>query len=69
MDPIPVTPSPAPGAAPSNSTIGSSIGGSIAVVSVSIAKHYGWDIDSVTAVALAAIFTALCGYLPASGRR
>lgn len=68
VPPIPVT--PAPGLTPSGSTIGSSVGGAIAVVLIT-ALHQAlkWEIDPGTAAAITVLCCAAAGYLPASGRR
>lgn len=68
MDPIPVS-TPAPGLAPSNSTVGSGAGSVVGIVIVGVLKHYGWDVDPVFAAAIAGLCGAAIGYLPASGRR
>lgn len=68
MDPIPVS-TPAPGAAPSNSTVASGGGGAAAIVVVFVLNHYGWNVDGVTAVAFGVLCSTLAGYLPATGRR
>ena len=68
--PIPVNPLPAPGLTPSGSTIGSGVGGAVAVVVISLLHQVlHWDIDAETAAAITVLCCAAAGYLPASGRR
>lgn len=68
MDPIPVQ-TPAPGLAPSNSTYASGAGGALATLVIGVLNHFGWNVDSGTAVAIGALCAIGAGYLPASGRR
>ena len=54
---------------PSGSTNASSVGGSLAIVIVSICTQRHWfDFDPVSATALGVLCSALLGYLPKSGR-
>ena len=56
--------------APSASTGGTGIGGSIAVIVLSILhQHYHITVDLETAAAITAVCCTLAGYLPSSGRQ
>ena len=61
--------SPQPGAVPSNSTTASALGGAIAVVTMMVLATKGVTFPAGMEAALAVIFSTLCGYLPASGRK
>lgn len=68
--PDPVNTAPQRSFTPSGSTIGSSIGGALAVVIIStVHQVLHWDIDPSTASAITVLCCAGAGYFPASGRR
>lgn len=69
MDPVPVNPPAPPSAIPSGSTMGSALGGAIATVAMAILGANHITFPAGVESALAVIFTVLCGYLPASGRK
>jgi hypothetical protein len=62
-------PPSAPGLAPSGSTIASGIGGGLAAVGVFVLHLFGINLPAGIEAGIAAIITALAGYLPASGRK
>lgn len=62
------SPNPVPGLTPSGSTVGSGIGGSIAIIVISILETYH-PVSGALAAAITTLCAALAGYLPASGRR
>lgn len=63
------TPNPIPGWSPSGSTLGSSIGGAVAVIVIAILEGYHIPVSGSLAAAITTLCAALAGYLPASGRR
>lgn len=62
------TPNPVPGWQPSNSTVGSSIGGAVAIIVISILEGYHLPVSGSLAAAITTLCAALAGYLPRSGR-
>lgn len=63
------TPNPVPGWQPSNSTVGSGIGGSVAIIVIAILEGFHLSVSGSLAAAITTLCAALAGYLPASGRR
>lgn len=63
------TPNPVPGWQPSGSTVGSGIGGSIAIIVIAILEGFHLSVSGSLAAAITTLCAALAGYLPASGRR
>lgn len=63
------TPNPVPGYTPSGSTIGSGIGGSIAIIVISILEGFHLTVSGSLAAAITTLCAALAGYLPRSGRQ
>lgn len=66
---IPPAPAPEPGALPSNATIGSGIGGALAVLVVMMFHAKGIDFPAGGEAALAVVISTLAGYLPKAGRK
>jgi hypothetical protein len=62
-------PNPVPGWQPSGSTVGSGIGGSIAIIVIAILEGFHLSVSGSLAAAITTLCAALAGYLPASGRR
>jgi hypothetical protein len=62
-------PNPVPGWQPSGSTVGSGIGGSVAIIVISILEGCHISVSGALAAAITTLCAALAGYLPASGRR
>lgn len=58
-----------PGLAPSSSTVASGLGGAVAVGVVWGLHLFGVNLPAGIEAGLAAILTALSGYLPATGRK
>lgn len=63
------TPNPIPGLQPSGSTIGSGLGGAVALVVIAILEGYHVPVSGSLAAAITTLCAALAGYLPASGRK
>lgn len=58
-----------PGAAPSNSTTLTAMGGALACVTMAILGANHITFPAGVESALSVIFATICGYLPASGRK
>lgn len=63
------TPNPVTSWTPSGSTVGSGIGGSVAIIVISILEGFHLTVSGSLAAAITTLCAALAGYLPASGRR
>jgi hypothetical protein len=68
-EPTPPPPPPEPGALPSNATVGSGIGGAIAVLIILGCHAKGIDFPAGGEAALAVVISTLAGYLPKAGRK
>jgi hypothetical protein len=55
--------------APSNSTVGSGIGGALAVLIVMICHERGLDFPAGAEAAISVLITAIAGYIPTAGRK
>lgn len=55
--------------APSNSTVGSGIGGALAVLIVMICHARGLDFPAGAEAAISVLITAIAGYIPTAGRK
>ena len=63
------TPAPVPGWQPSGSTVGSGIGGAIAIIVIAILESYHIPVSGALAAAITTLCAGLAGYLPSSGRK
>jgi hypothetical protein len=63
------TPNPVPGWQPSGSTVGSGVGGAVAIIVIAVLESYHLPVSGALAAAITTLCAALAGYLPASGRR
>lgn len=61
-------PTPGPGLKPSSSTVGSGVGGALALIVISIIGAFHYNISPELAASITLICGTLAGYLPASGR-